>query len=101
MGGLRTHWRDVTYSWGKEEDDVTMGLRALREALTAAGAPEDKAHNAADELAAAFDAFDRGLADFASELKTIEGELTFLTWMMGLNLAMTAVIIWRVFAHGV
>jgi hypothetical protein len=80
---------------------VTIGFRALREALVAAGAPEDNANNAADEIAAAFDAFDRGLADFAAELKTIEGELTFLTWMMGLNLVMTAVIVWRVFAHGV
>ena len=55
---------------------MTIGFRALREALVAAGAPEDNANNAADEIAAAFDAFDRGLADFASELKTIEGELT-------------------------
>jgi hypothetical protein len=80
---------------------VTIGFRALREALVAAGAPGDNANNAADEIATAFDAFDRGLADFAAELKTIEGELTFLTWMMGLNLVMTAVIVWRVFAHGV
>jgi hypothetical protein len=86
---------------GRGGRHVTIGLNALREALAAAGAPEDKANRAAEELAAAFDAFDRGLADFAAELKTIEGELTFLTWMMGLNVAMTAVVIWRLFAHGV
>ena len=80
---------------------MTIGFRALREALAASGAPEDKANNAADEIAAAFDAFDRGLTDFAAELKTIEGELTFLTWMMGFNLVITAVILWRVFARGV
>jgi hypothetical protein len=80
---------------------MTIGLRGLREALVAVCGAEDKANNAADEIAAAFDAFDRGLAEFAAELRTIEGELTFLTWMMGLNLVMTAVIIWRVFAHGV
>jgi hypothetical protein len=101
MRSLRTRWRDVTSSLGEEEGDVTIGLKALREALAAAGAPEDKANRAADELAAAFNAFDRGLADFAAELKTIEGELTFLTWMMGLNVAMTVVVIWRLFAHGV
>jgi hypothetical protein len=80
---------------------MTIGLRGLREALVAACGAEDKANNAADEIAAAFDALDRGLAEFAAELRTIEGELTFLTWMMGLNLVMTAVIMWRVFAHGV
>jgi hypothetical protein len=101
MRGLRTRWRDVTYSLDEEEGDVTIRLKALREALAAAGAPEDKANRATDELAAAFNAFDRGLADFAAELKTIEGELTFLTWMMGLNVAMTAVVIWRLFVHGV
>jgi hypothetical protein len=79
---------------------MTIGLSRLREALAAAGAPEDKANNAADEFAAAFDAFDRGLASLAAEIKTIEGELSFLTWIMGLNLMMTAIIIWRLFAHG-
>jgi hypothetical protein len=79
---------------------MPIGLMALREALTAAGAPEDKADKAVDELRATFDAFDHGLADFAAALKTIEGEITFLTWMMGLNFAMTAVILWRVFMHG-
>ncbi len=80
---------------------MAIELMALREALAAAGAPEDKANKAAEELAATFDAFDRGLADFATKFETIEGEVTFLTWMMGLNLAMTAAILWRVFAHGV
>jgi hypothetical protein len=80
---------------------MTIGFRGLREALAAFGGTEDKANNAADEIAAAFDAFDHGLADFAAELRTIQGELTFLTWMTGLNLVVTAVIMWRVFAHGV
>ncbi len=80
---------------------MAIQLMALREALAAAGAPEDKANKAVEELTAAFDAFDRGLADFAAKFETIEGEVTFLTWVMGLNLVMTAAILWRVFAHGV
>jgi hypothetical protein len=79
---------------------MAIGLMALREALAAAGAAEDKTNKAVDELAATFDAFDHGLADFATALRAVEGEITVLTWIMGLNFVMTAVILWRVFFHG-
>jgi hypothetical protein len=100
MSSLRTYWRDVKSSWGEEKarDDRVQGAARSFGRLRRAGG---EANNAANEIAAAFDAFDRGLTDFAAELKTIEGELTFLTWMMGFNLVITAVILWRVFAHGV
>ncbi len=79
---------------------MAIKLIVLREAFAGAGAPEDLANKAIEEFAAAFDAFDRGLSDFAATLETMEGEVTFLTWLIGLNLVMTAAILWRVLAHG-
>jgi hypothetical protein len=81
---------------------MAIGLMALREALVAAGAPEDKANRAAEEIAAnenRFDGLDRGLAALETKLTALEGKVNLLTWMIGFNLIMTVTVLWRVFAH--
>jgi len=52
------------------------------DALKAAGAPEDKAREAAEEI-----------AGFENRLTSIEGELKLIKWMLGFNLAATVAVI--------
>lgn len=66
---------------------MALQLGALREALIDAGASQEKANKAAEELAA-----------YDSRLAKIETRLVLLTWMVGtlvpLNIALTAGVLW-------
>jgi len=51
---------------------MAIGLMKLNDALLAAGAPEDKARAAAEEV-----------ATYETRLAAVEARLTLLTWMVG------------------
>ena len=72
---------------------MALQLGALREALLDAGASQDKANKAAEELAS----YENGLAGIETRLVTLDGRVSLLAWMVGFNLAMTATVLWRVF----
>jgi len=57
------------------------------DALTAAGAPEEKARAAA-----------KAIADYDSRFNKIEIDLSVLKWMVAFNLAFTMSILWKVFS---
>jgi hypothetical protein len=61
-------------------------LSKTYEALVAAGAPEDKARAAAEELAA-----------YESRFAKIETDLAVIKWMLGVNLAASLSIVVKVF----
>ena len=61
-------------------------LSKTYEALVAAGAPEDKARAAAEELAA-----------YESRFAKIETDLAVIKWMLGVNLAASLSIMVKVF----
>ena len=65
---------------------MALQLGALREALLDAGASQEKANKAAEEL-----------ASYETRLAGIETKLAVLVWMVGFNLAMTATMLWHVF----
>ena len=64
---------------------MALMLAKLYDALLEAGASEDKARAAAEELAA-----------YENRFQRIETGLSVLTWMVGFNLVMTVGILWRV-----
>jgi phage shock protein A len=66
------------------------------EALLAAGAPEDKAREAAEELAG----YENRLASIDNRLSGVEGKLTVLIWAMGINAAATIAILGVLLRHG-
>jgi hypothetical protein len=74
---------------------VMMGN--LYSALTQAGADEESAKTAVEEVAA----YDNRIGDLKTELKTelasIRGELSPVKWMIGFNLAMTVALVVRLF----
>ena len=57
-------------------------LSKTYDALRAAGAPDDKAREAAEEI-----------AGFEDRPTTVESDLKLLKWMVGFNLAMSMVIV--------
>jgi hypothetical protein len=65
---------------------MALQLGALREALLDAGASQEKANKAAEEL-----------ASYETRLAGIETKLAVLVWMVGFNLAMTGAVLWHVF----
>lgn len=65
---------------------MAMMLSKTYEALVAAGAPEDKARAAAEELAA-----------YESRFAKIETDLAVIKWMLGVNLAASLSIVIKVF----
>lgn len=67
---------------------MALQLGALREALLDAGASEEKAARAAEEL-----------AGYETRLTSIDTRLTVLTSMVGFNLALTVGILWRLLSH--
>ena len=62
-------------------------LSKTYEALIAAGAPEDKAREAAEELAA-----------YESRLAKIEADLAVIKWMLGFVIAGVASLVIKAFA---
>ena len=77
---------------------VMMGN--LYSALKQAGADEDNAKKAAEEVAG----YENRIADLKTEMKTefasVRGELSLVKWMLGLNLAMTVALVVRLFISG-
>ena len=70
---------------------VMMGN--LYSALKQAGADEDNAKKAAEEVAG----YENRIADLKTELTGIRGERSFVKWMIGFNLVMTVALVARVF----
>jgi hypothetical protein len=66
---------------------MTVMLSKTYEALVAAGAPEEKARAAAEELAA-----------HESRFAKIETDLAVLKWMVGVNLAASSSLVIKAFA---
>lgn len=74
---------------------MALQLGALREALIDAGAAQDKANKAAEELAG----YENRLAGIDLRLEQLTGRVTLLTWMIGTNLVITLGVLWRLLAH--
>ncbi len=53
-----------------------------------AGASPDKAERASEEV-----------ATYESRLASIDGRLTLLTWLIGVELVLTVGILWRLLPH--
>lgn len=64
---------------------MALQLGALRDALIEAGASEEKANRAAEELAG----YENRLSKIDLQLEQLGGRVTLLTWMVGTNLALT------------
>ena len=65
---------------------MAMMLSKTYDALRSAGAPENKAREAAEEI-----------AGFENRLTGIGSDLSLVKWMVGFNLAFTLSLLWRVF----
>ena len=61
---------------------MAMMLSKTYEAFKAAGAPDDKAREAAEEI-----------AGFENRQATIEADVKLLKWMLGVNLALSLAIL--------
>jgi phage shock protein A len=74
-------------------------LGSLRDALVSAGAPEDKAAKAAEEVAGyenRLNGLEMHLAGIEGRLAGVERQVSILQWMVGLNMAMTLGTLWKV-----
>jgi hypothetical protein len=63
------------------------------DAFISAGAPEEKARDAAEELAA----YENRFARIETDRAVIGADMTALKWMLGVNLAASASILIKVF----
>lgn len=63
---------------------MALQLGALREALLEAGASDEKAQRAAEEV-----------ATYESRLASIDKQLGVIRWMLGTNLLVTLGVLWR------
>ena len=68
---------------------MAMMMDNLYSALKQAGADEDNARKAAEEV-----------ATYDSRKSTIENRLSVLTWMVGTNVALTLAIVGKLFLTG-
>lgn len=66
-----------------------MMLSKTYDALISAGAPDDKAREAAEELAD----YENRLASIDNRLAAVEGKLSVITWAVGINAAATIAIL--------
>ena len=71
-------------------------LGKLRDALVAAGADENTARDAAEEVAS----YENRLSTLDIRSERLEGKVNLLQWMVGFNLVITVAILFRVFLHG-
>lgn len=77
-------------------------LSKTYDALISAGAPEDKAREAAKELANyenRLASIDNQLAIMNGRLSTVEGKLSIITWAVGTNAAATIAILGVLLHH--
>ncbi|MFZ3235317.1 MAG: hypothetical protein WA184_08100 [Stellaceae bacterium] len=70
-------------------------LSKTYDALISAGAPEDKARDAAEELAD----YESRLASIDNRLAAVEGKLTVMIWAIGVNAAATIAILGVLLRH--
>jgi hypothetical protein len=75
---------------------MALMLSKTYDALLAAGAPEDKAREAAEELAG----YESLLASIDNRLSRVEGKLTVIIWAVGINAAATIAILGVLLRHG-
>jgi hypothetical protein len=68
---------------------MAMMMGHLYSALKQAGADEDNAKRAAEEV-----------ATYDARMNTIENRLSVLTWMVGTNVALTLAIVGKLFLAG-
>ena len=68
---------------------MTIMLSRTYDALKAAGAPDDKAREAAEEIAG----YENRLVGIETRLTGIEAKVSMLQWMVGLNLAVSLAIV--------
>jgi hypothetical protein len=66
---------------------MALMMGKLHEALIGAGADQNVAREAAEEV-----------ANYDNRIAKVEADLVLLKWMLGFNIAMTLAILWRVFA---
>jgi hypothetical protein len=70
-------------------------LSKTYDALISAGAPEDKARDAAEELAD----YENRLSSIDNRLAAVEGKLTVMIWAIGINAAATIAILGVLLRH--
>jgi|307.fasta_scaffold450942_2 hypothetical protein len=69
---------------------MPLMLSKTYEALLAAGAPEDKARGAAEEIAA----YESRFTDIERRFGKIEADLLLLKWMVAIVIAITGPALW-------
>jgi hypothetical protein len=67
---------------------MALMMRQLYQALRAAGAPDDEAAKAAEEV-----------AQYENRIANIGSRLAVLQWMIGFNIALTVAIAVKLFVH--
>lgn len=72
---------------------MAIMLSKTYDALRAAGAPDEKARDAAEEIAG----FENRLISIDHRLTQVEARVAMLQWMLGLNLALSLAILAMVF----
>ena len=78
----------------KHDDRTATRLSKTYEALVAAGAPDDKAREAAEEIAG----FENRLIGIDDPLARLEAGFSMLQWMAGVTMAATLAVLRRVLA---
>jgi hypothetical protein len=84
------------YDEGPDEDSrMAVMLASLYDALKAANVPDDKARQAAEEVAD----FRSEIAAVKGEIAAVKGEIAVLKWMVGVNITLTVLVLggllWR------
>lgn len=64
------------------------------DALTEAGASQDKARKAAEAVAG----YENRFSTIEGRLTKLDGDMTLLKWMVGFNVALTVAVLARLFA---
>jgi hypothetical protein len=69
-------------------------ISEVYDAFKEAGASEEKARKAAEAIAG----YENRFAKIDERFAIMDGRLVLLQWMLGVNLAMTIAILWKVFS---
>ena len=72
---------------------MAVMLSKTYDAFLSAGAPEEKARQAAEELAA----YENRFAKIETDLAVLRADVTALKWMVGINVAASGSILIKVF----
>ncbi|MDZ4761696.1 MAG: integrase [Alphaproteobacteria bacterium] len=73
---------------------MSVMLAEVYDALTEAGASQDKARKAAEAVAG----YENRFGKIENDLTGIRGELNLLRWMVGFNLALSAAVLLKLFS---